>query len=260
MQRALRIQENNKAACRFPPVDLLKAKPMHKLRSAAPPSPRKGPGMVFPVGTDESEHHTTPVVTYALILANVAIFFVELNQGDAFVKEWAFTPASFFEHPATQWETLLTSMFLHGGWLHLIGNMAYLWTFGDNVEDNFGHIPFLVFYLLAGILAMFAQAAFIPNSSLPNLGASGAIAGVLGAYIILFPGGKVKLLTNVGIVQLPALIAIGGWIALQFVNAAGELAKTSDDTGGVAYMAHIGGFFAGMALALFFRTGEPAAA
>jgi len=210
--------------------------------------------VVFPVGTDESEHHTTPFVTYFLILANVAAFFAELNQGDAFVKQWAFTPAEFFEHPASYFPTLLTSMFLHGGWLHLIGNMAYLWSFGDNVEDNFGHLPFLIFYILAGILAMLAQAAFMPHSSLPNLGASGAIAGVLGAYLLMFPRGTVKLLTNAGIVRLPALIAIGGWIALQFVSAAGEFAKTADNAGGVAYVAHIGGFFAGIVLALLFRT------
>jgi len=216
--------------------------------------------MVFPIGTDESEHHTTPIVTYLLILINVAAFFAELNQGDAFVKEWAFTPATFFAHPATQWETVLTSMFMHGGWLHLIGNMAFLWSFGDNVEDNFGHLRFLIFYILAGILAMFAQAAFVPNSALPNLGASGAIAGVLGAYILMFPRGTVKLMTNAGIIRLPALIAIGGWIALQFVSAAGEFAKTAETTGGVAYMAHIGGFFAGMVLALVFRTREPAEA
>ncbi len=141
------------------------------------------------------------------------------------------------------------------GWLHLIGNMAYLWTFGDNVEDNFGHLRFFVFYIIAGIFAMFAQAAYIPNSTLPNLGASGAIAGVLGAYIVMFPRGTVKLLTNQGIVRLPALIAIGGWIALQFVSAGGELAKTHPESvGGVAYMAHIGGFFAGIILSFVFRS------
>jgi membrane associated rhomboid family serine protease len=171
--------------------------------------------MVFPVGTDESEHHTTPFVTYLLIIANVAAFIAELNLGDAFIKHWAFTPAEFFNNPAVYFPTLLTSMFLHGGWLHLIGNMAYLWSFGDNVEDNFGHLPFLVFYIVAGILAMFAQAAFLPHSNLPNLGASGAIAGVLGAYIVMFPRGTVRLLTNAGIVHLPAFLAIGGWIALR---------------------------------------------
>jgi membrane associated rhomboid family serine protease len=211
--------------------------------------------MVFPVGTDESEHHTTPITTYFLILANVVAFFVEQSQGEAFVRHWAFTPREFFTDPLSHLPTILTSMFLHGGWLHLIGNMAYLWTFGDNVEDNFGHLPFFVFYIIAGIAAMFAQAAYIPNSTLPNLGASGAIAGVLGAYLVMFPRGTVKLLTNQGIVRLPALVAIGGWIALQFVSAGGELAKAHPDTaGGVAYMAHIGGFFAGIILSFFFRS------
>jgi membrane associated rhomboid family serine protease len=216
--------------------------------------------MVFPIGTDESERHTTPVTTYFLILVNIAVFLVELNRGDTFIKEWAFTPREFFENPGAHFVTILTSMFLHGGWLHLIGNMAYLWTFGDNVEDNFGHLPFLVFYIVAGIAAMFAQAAFMPHSGLPNLGASGAIAGVLGAYIVMFPRGTVRLLTNAGIVQLPALLAIGGWIGLQFVSVAGELAKTANDTGGVAYVAHIGGFISGMVLSLFFRSRSPVTA
>src|SRR5271157_3864530 len=128
--------------------------------------------MVFPVGTDESEHHTAPIITYFLILVNVGVFLVEQSQGEAFVRHWAFTPREFFANPIGHLPTVLTSMFLHGGWLHLIGNMAYLWTFGDNVEDNFGHLRFFVFYIIAGIFAMFAQAAYIPNSTLPNLGAS----------------------------------------------------------------------------------------
>ncbi len=219
--------------------------------------------MVFPVGTDESEHHTTPIVTYLLIIVNVIVFLAELSQGETFVKQWAFTPKEFFENPAAHLPTILTSMFLHGSWLHLIGNMAYLWTFGDNVEDNFGHLPFLVFYILAGILAMFAQAAFIPHSALPNVGASGAIAGVLGAYILMFPMGTVKLLTNAGIVKLPALIAVGGWIVLQFISAAGEFAKATpeaDTAGGIAYYAHIGGFIAGFVLTFLFRNRSTATA
>ena len=133
--------------------------------------------------------------------------------------------------------------------------MAYLWTFGDNVEDDFGHFPFLVFYILAGIAAMIAQAAYIPNSPLPNVGASGAIAGVLGAYLVMFPRGTVKLLTNQGIVRLPALIAIGGWIALQFVSVGGELVRSHPPSvGGIAYVAHIGGFIAGIILSFFFRS------
>jgi len=209
--------------------------------------------MVFPVGTDESQHGSTPIITYFLIIANVLVFLVEQNQGEAFVRHWAFIPRQFFADPIGHLPNVLTAMFLHGSWLHLLGNMAYLWTFGDNVEDDFGHFPFLVFYLLAGIAAMIALAAYIPRSPLPNVGASGAIAGVLGAYLVMFPRGTVKLLTNQGIVRLPALIAIGGWIALQFVSAGGELAKTHPESvGGVAYMAHIGGFFAGIILSFVF--------
>jgi membrane associated rhomboid family serine protease len=217
--------------------------------------------MVFPLGTDASERQTTPIVTYFLIIANVAIFLLEQSQGEAFIRHWAFTPKEFFAHPATYFPTILTSMFLHGSWLHLIGNMAYLWTFGDNVEDNFGHLPFFIFYIVAGIAAMFVQAFFIPGSAVPNLGASGAIAGVLGAYIVMFPRGTVRLLTQRGIVAIPAIIALGGWILLQFVSAAGEFAKTAQTAeGGVAYMAHIGGFIAGIVLSFFFRERSAATA
>jgi membrane associated rhomboid family serine protease len=211
--------------------------------------------MVFPVGTDnDSRRYSPPFVTYLLIAANVAVFLAEMNLGEGFVKQWAFTPAAFFAAPGTHFATVFTSMFLHGGMLHIIGNMAYLWSFGDNVEDNFGHLPFLLFYLIAGLIATLAQGAFAPHSALPTVGASGAIAGVLGAYILMFPKGTVTLLTNRGVINLPAFIAIGGWILLQFVSVAGEFAKTTGDTGGVAYMAHIGGFFAGLLLAFVFRT------
>ena len=211
--------------------------------------------MVFPVGTDESQHGTTPITTYFLIIANVLVFLVEQSQGEAFVRHYAFIPHQFFADPAGHLPTLVTSMFLHGSWLHLIGNMVYLWTFGDNVEDDFGHFPFLVFYLLAGIAAIIAQGAYMPRSPLPNLGASGAIAGILGAYLVMFPRGTVKLLTNQGIVRLPALIAIGGWIALQFISVGGELVRAHPaSTEGIAYVAHIGGFIAGIILSLFFRS------
>jgi membrane associated rhomboid family serine protease len=208
--------------------------------------------MVFPIGDDETGDASTPFVTYALILINIAVFGLELSQGEPFIKQWAFIPKEFFAAPVSEAATILTSMFMHGGWMHLIGNMVYLWTFGDNVEDNFGHVPFIIFYLLSGIAAMAAQAFLIPGSSVPNLGASGAIAGVLGAYVVMFPGGRVRLLTQAGIILVPSIIAIGFWIGLQLLSFAGELGK-SGEQGGVAYMAHIGGFFVGMALTLFFR-------
>jgi membrane associated rhomboid family serine protease len=148
-------------------------------------------------------------------------------------------------------------MFMHAGWLHLGGNMLYLWIFGDNVEDRFGHAKFLVFYLLCGLAATFAQLAFSLGSHVPNLGASGAIAGVLGAYILLFPQGSVRVLQGSRVVQIPALIVIGLWIALQLFSGIGSVASSAQ-TGGVAYLAHIGGFFVGMLLTPVFRGGREA--
>jgi membrane associated rhomboid family serine protease len=143
-------------------------------------------------------------------------------------------------------------MFMHGGWLHIGGNMLYLWIFGDNVEDRFGHIRYLVFYLLCGIAATFAQLAFSMGSSIPNLGASGAIAGVLGAYLVLFPQRKVTVMVGSGVSQMPALIVIGFWFVLQLFSSIGSIASSAD-TGGVAYMAHIGGFITGVVLAFILR-------
>ena len=143
-------------------------------------------------------------------------------------------------------------MFMHAGWLHLGGNMLYLWIFGDNVEDRFGHSNFLIFYLLCGLGATFAQLAFSLDSNIPNLGASGAIAGVLGSYILLFPQGRVRVLQGQQVIQVPALIVIGFWIVLQLFSSIGSITGTAD-TGGVAYMAHVGGFVTGFALTFLFR-------
>jgi len=207
---------------------------------------------MFPIGDDDSNRRTVPVVTYALIAMNVLFFFVELSGGDAFINKWAFVPSRFLANPSADWLTLFTSMFMHAGWLHLGGNMLYLWIFGDNVEDRFGHSMYTVFYLLCGLAATFAQLAFSIGSDVPNLGASGAIAGVLGGYLLLFPQGQVKVLVGQGVSQVSALIVIGGWIVLQFFSGIGSIANTAD-TGGVAYMAHIGGFIAGIVLTFLFR-------
>jgi membrane associated rhomboid family serine protease len=149
---------------------------------------------MFPVGDDNSQERTVPVVTFALIALNVLVFLIELSGGDQFIEDWAFIPARFSAHPETNVVTIVTSMFMHGGWVHLFGNMLFLWIFGDNVEDRFGHAKFLIFYLLAGIAATFSQYAVSPESGVPNVGASGAIAGVLGAYIIMFPQSRVTVL------------------------------------------------------------------
>lgn len=213
---------------------------------------------MFPIGDDNSSRRTFPVVTYGLIALNLLFFFVELNGGDAFIAQWAFVPRRFLANPGGDFMTLFSSMFMHAGWLHLLGNMLYLWIFGDNVEDRFGHIKFLIFYLLCGIAATFAQLAFSSGSNVPNLGASGAIAGVLGAYILLFPKGRVNVLMGRGVIPMPALVVIGLWIVLQLVSGVGSISNTAE-TGGVAYMAHIGGFIAGCVLTFVFRgRGEPA--
>jgi membrane associated rhomboid family serine protease len=207
---------------------------------------------MLPIGDDNSARRTVPLVTYALVALNVLFFFVEMSGGDAFIMKWAFVPSRFLADPVAGLLTLFTSMFMHAGWVHLGGNMLYLWIFGDNVEDRFGHAKFAIFYLLCGLAATFAQLAFSLKSNVPNLGASGAIAGVLGAYILLFPKGKVRVLQGQGVIQVPALVAIGLWIVLQFFSGIGSIANTAD-TGGVAYMAHIGGFVAGFVLTFLFR-------
>jgi membrane associated rhomboid family serine protease len=207
---------------------------------------------MLPIGDDDSGRRTFPIVTYALIALNVLFFIVELSGGDTFIGTWAFVPSRFLANPVGDFLTIFSSMFMHAGWVHLGGNMLYLWIFGDNVEDRFGHIPFIFFYLLCGIAATFAQLAFSIGSDIPNLGASGAIAGVLGAYILLFPQGKVRVLQGQQVIQVSALIVIGLWIVLQFFSGIGSITNTAD-TGGVAYMAHIGGFAAGFLLTFLFR-------
>ena len=207
---------------------------------------------MFPIADDDSSRRTVPLVTYALIVLNVLFFFLELAGGETFIVRWAFVPSRFVANPFSDFLTLFTSMFMHAGWVHLGGNMLYLWIFGDTVEDRFGHVKFIVFYILCGLLATFAQLAFSSGSNVPNLGASGAIAGVLGAYILLFPQGRVRVLQGQRVIQVPALIVIGLWIVLQFFSGIGSLANASE-SGGVAYMAHIGGFVAGFALTFLFR-------
>ncbi len=209
---------------------------------------------MFPIGDDNSARRTAPVVTYALIAANVIFFLIEMSGGEPFIKQWAFVPERFMANPAGDMLTLFTSMFMHAGWAHLGGNMLYLWIFGDNVEDRFGHGMFAVFYVICGLAATFAQLMFNASSSVPNVGASGAIAGVLGAYILLFPKGHVRVLQRGGVMAVPAIVVIGIWIALQLFSGIGSIASTAQsDGGGVAYMAHIGGFAAGLVLTMLLR-------
>ncbi len=214
---------------------------------------------MFPIGDDNSARRSLPVVTYALIALNVLFFLVELSGGEAFVRQWAFIPQRFGQDPAGTVPTIFSAMFMHAGWLHLGGNMLYLWIFGDNVEDEFGPVKFLLFYLMCGVAATFAQYYVSPGSRIPNVGASGAIAGVLGAYLLLFPHARVRVLFYNQIVAMPALLVLGMWIVLQVFSGAGAIFATaqSEDVGGVAYMAHVGGFVAGFLFTLLLRDRGP---
>jgi membrane associated rhomboid family serine protease len=213
---------------------------------------------MFPIGDDNSARRSIPYVTYALVAINVLVFFLELSNGEAFIREWAFIPARFSADPVAGIPTVFSAMFMHGGWLHLGGNMLYLWIFGDNVEDRFGHLKYLSFYLLAGIAATFAQYLVLPESTVPNVGASGAIAGVLGAYLLMFPRARINVLLGRSVVAMPAILVLGFWIVLQLVSGVGSIAYTDADVGGVAYMAHVGGFVAGFLMAFVFRgAGRP---
>lgn len=204
---------------------------------------------------------TTPYVTVLIILGNVAVFFYQLTLGPLAAQQMIYTfgmipariPMVFSGHEGTllrAFSPLLTSMFLHGGWLHLIGNMWFLWVFGDNIEDHFGHLGYLLFYLVCGVGAGVAHTISNLGSTIPAVGASGAISGVMGAYIVLFPGARVVTLVPLVFlfftVQLPAVVILGYWFLIQFLSGLGSLGAQT--TGGVAFWAHIGGFALGVAL------------
>ena len=202
---------------------------------------------------------TTPFVTVALIAANVAVFLFQLSLGaraNDFALQFGLVPADF------SWVTVFTSMFLHAGLLHAGGNMLYLWIFGDNVEDRMGHGRFLVFYLLCGTAAALAQTFTNPESPVPMVGASGAIAGVMGAYFVLYPHSRVVTLIPIifffQIVEIPAIFFLGIWFLMQLVNGMGSIMATTahQPGGGVAVWAHVAGFVAGLAGVLVFRRPE----
>ena len=209
--------------------------------------------MLLPIGDDNSERISFPVITWLLIAINVGVFLLEEQYGDAFVMHWSVIPLDFTTGlPPLQ--TLITAMFLHAGWAHLLGNMLYLFVFGDNVEDRLGKLRYVVFYLLCGVIAFGAQIAVYPDSNVPNLGASGAISGVLAAYLFLFPKNKVRVLLGWFVARINAWFVLGLWIATQFFAGYGDLFHhAAHETGGVAYMAHIGGFIAGAVLLMVFK-------
>jgi len=218
---------------------------------------------MFPIH-DDNPTRITPYVTYALLSACVLVFFWQVSLGDAgqlAVYSFGVIPSVLFATKSLPveleilpaWLTIFSSMFLHGGWMHLIGNMLYLWVFGNNVEDAMGHRRFILFYLSCGLLAALTQAVFNPDSEIPMIGASGAISGVLGAYVLLHPHARILVLIPIGILIYTPWIAaywvLGFWFVLQLVNSL----ISASDSGGVAYGAHLGGFVAGMLLIPLFK-------
>jgi membrane associated rhomboid family serine protease len=211
---------------------------------------------------DNNPRRTVPVVTYVLIVLNVLGFVWELSLGgqlDRAIFAVAFIPARFWltGYYVNDVLAIVTSMFLHGGFLHIAGNMLYLWIFGDNIEDRLGHGKYLVFYLLCGIIATLAHAFFSPASRIPTIGASGAIAGVLGAYLVLYPHARVTTIIPIfffiTVREIPAVFILGFWFVLQLLSGIGSLGvPDAQDLGGVAFFAHIGGFIAGMVLVFLF--------
>jgi membrane associated rhomboid family serine protease len=247
--------------------------------------------MVFPLYDDNTGRHITPFVNYALIAANIFVFVVlqQLGSDTQFTYAFSTVPAEIVsgtdivtsgrvvEHPVTGQEvlipglghtpgsvylTLFTSMFMHGGIAHIAGNMLFLWIFGDNIEDRLGHVRYIIFYLVCGLIAslahVFTTAALAGQQEsmlVPSLGASGAISGVLGGYILLHPSRRVTVILFRFLTQVPAYVAIGLWFVFQLISGLGMLGGGSQQ-GGVAYAAHIGGFIAGLVLIKFFDIGH----
>jgi membrane associated rhomboid family serine protease len=210
---------------------------------------------------DDRPTRTFAFVTVALIVLNAVVFWHELSlstpdRAQAFFADFALTPAHLTQAPSPDsYRTIFTSMFLHGGWMHIIGNMLYLWIFGRNVEDSVGHFRFIFFYLLCGVAAAAAQIGISPDSTIPMIGASGAISGVLGAYLLLFPRARVLVLFPIWIFwrvfYVPALLLLVFWFGMQLLSGLAVLG--ADINGGVAFWAHVGGFVAGMLLIPIFK-------
>jgi membrane associated rhomboid family serine protease len=252
--------------------------------------------MIMPIGDDNTDRITQPIVNYFLIAANVLVFvlFQGLGENEKFTFSFSTVPREIVtgkdivtdprpvKEPATGQVievpglghtpkpvliTLLTSMFMHGGFMHLFGNMLFLWIFGDNVEDRLGHLRYFIFYIVCGIIASLAHVfmtvamygAGSEQALIPSLGASGAISGVLGGYVLLFPGRRVTVIMFRMLTQVPSYVAIGMWFVFQLISGLGVFGGGSQ-TGGVAYAAHVGGFIAGLVLVKLFAVGRPAAA
>ena len=223
---------------------------------------------MLPIGDDDSDRRFAPFINYALIAINILVFVFLQGMGgnEKFTYAFSTVPAEILTGkditagvleptPVPVYFTLITSMFMHGGWAHLLGNMLFLWVFGDNIENRIGHIRYLIFYLVCGIIASLSHVFVSGSDSLiPSLGASGAISGVLGGYLLLFPSRRVRVIMGRGITTVPAFVALGIWIVFQVISQLGVLGGDQGG-GGVAYAAHIGGFIAGLALIKLFDIG-----
>src|ERR1043165_916005 len=241
--------------------------------------------MIFPIGDDNSDRTTTPVINDLRLAVNVLVFiFLQGASGEnSFTASFATVPEEIRtgrdvsgpvrvsvgdeqavihlgETPSPVYITLLTSMFMHGSWMHLLGNMLFLFIFGDNVEDALGRVRYLIFYLVTGLIASLTQVfttfAFHDNPFIPSLGASGAISGVLAGYLVLFPRKQVRVILLRILTSVPAIVAIGLWFVLQLVEAVGVISAGPQQSGGAAFMAHVGGFVAGLILVKFFAIGR----
>jgi len=241
--------------------------------------------MIFPIGDDNTDRTSAPIINYLLIAINLIVFILLQGGGtnEKFTYAYSTVPQeiktgediarpvpiemgdqrgsiNLQPTPPTVYITLLTSMFMHGGWMHLLGNMLFLWIFGDNLENRMGRFRYLIFYLVTGLAAslahVFSTFAIGDNPYIPSLGASGAISGVLGGYLVLFPKRQVKVIMMRMLTTVPAIVAIGLWFVLQLVQAFGVIAAGPQSGGGVAFMAHVGGFVAGLILVKLFAAGR----
>jgi len=206
-------------------------------------------GGMIPLRDASREPSRYPIVTTSIIVVNGVVFLLELLGGEAFVKQWSVVPADIMA--GHHWINILTAMFMHAGWMHIIGNMVFLWAFGPEIEDAMGPLRYLIFYLLSGVVAFLAQILAMPDATVPNLGASGAIAGVMGAFLVTYPTDRIRTLVLFGIfirvTFIPAALLIGIWFLIQLFNQVGAVADVQG--GGVAYVAHVGGCIFGAIMA-----------
>ena len=211
---------------------------------------------MIPLGDLTRRPINFPIMTAAIIAVNAFVFVLELMGGDAFINYWSLVPADIMTPHG--FITIFTSMFMHAGWEHILGNMLFFWVFGPEIEDVMGPISFLVFYLFGGIAATVAQVWIDPTSTIPNLGASGAIAAVMGAFLVTYPRDKIRSVVFLGwlarVTFLPAILMVEIWFLTQFFSEVGALAQVQGDDSGVAYMAHIGGFIFGMIACRLFES------